>query len=127
MIRRITVDQLNKAGFTNITTKNNGKLAYDYLKELQQKALLEHKQMNHYLQLVLSDIEMPEMDGLSFCKLFRQELGVKNIPFVVYSSLINDQMAAKCKSVGANAWMSKPEIDKIVHLIDQYCIEAATA
>lgn len=127
MIRRITVDQLNKAGFTNITTKNNGKLAYDYLKELQQKALHEHKQMNHYLQLVLSDIEMPEMDGLSFCKLFRQELGVKNIPFVVYSSLINDQMAAKCKSVGANAWMSKPEIDKIVHLIDQYCVEAATA
>ena len=127
MIRKITVDQLTKAGFTNITTKNNGKLAYDYLKELKQKSLVERKPMSHYLQLVLSDIEMPEMDGLTFCKMFRQDLGVKDIPFVVYSSLINDQMAAKCKSVGANAWMSKPEIDKIVHLIDQFCVEAVAA
>ncbi len=127
MIRKITVGQLTQAGFTNITTKNNGKQAYDYLKELQQKALVERKPMSHYLQLILSDIEMPEMDGLTFCKMFRQTLGVKDIPFVVYSSLINDQMAAKCKSVGANAWMSKPEIDKIVHVIDQFCVEAVAA
>ncbi|MES2307847.1 MAG: chemotaxis protein CheV [Verrucomicrobiota bacterium] len=127
MIRKITVEQLNKAGFTHITTKNNGKLAYEYLQELQKKSLHERKPLREYLQMVLSDIEMPEMDGLTFCKHFRENLGVKNIPFVVYSSLINDQMATKCKSVGANAWMSKPEIDKIVHIIDQSCVEAAAA
>lgn len=123
MIRKITVDQLKKSGFENIILKTNGKLAFEYLKEIRQKALTERKGIENYIHLLLSDIEMPQMDGLSLCRAVREELGFKKLPIVMYSSLINDQMANKCKSVGASAWMSKPEIAKIINLIDQYCLQ----
>ena len=62
---------------------------------------------------------MPVLDGLTFCKGIKKDLQL-DIPVVVFSSLINDQMIEKCKSVGADDWGSKPKIELVIDLIDRF-------
>ncbi|HEY8965723.1 MAG TPA: chemotaxis protein [Candidatus Methylacidiphilales bacterium] len=125
MIRKMTSTQLREAGFTSITTFENGKRAYDHITAEVSQALREGRGANEVFDLLLTDIEMPQMDGLTLCKNVRETLGLKTLPIVMYSSLINEQMAAKCRSVGSTAHISKPRIDQIVSIIDQHCGIAA--
>ena len=73
------------------------------------------------LSLLISDIEMPNKDGLTLCREMREELGLKT-PVILFSSLINEQMAIKCRQVGANEFIAKPETERLIELIDQYCL-----
>ncbi len=125
MIRKMTAGQLKEAGFTSIEVFENGKRAYDHISELVTNAVRNGKNPNETFDLLLTDIEMPQMDGLTLCKNVRETLGLKTLPIVMYSSLINEQMAAKCRSVGSTAHISKPRIDQIVSIIDQHCGVAA--
>jgi two-component system chemotaxis response regulator CheV len=68
--------------------------------------------------LILSDIDMPELDGLALCKAVKANPNFNRIPFIFFSSLINDQMRAKCDIVKADAAFCKPEIHLIVDCID---------
>lgn len=121
MIRKLTTDVLRKAGFTDIAVFENGLDAEQHIVALREKAAAEKKSLKQYLDLILTDIEMPKMDGLTLCKNVKNA-GGEHIPaVVVYSSLINEEMARKCESVGADAQMSKPHGDEIVGLIDQLC------
>ncbi|MBT6769152.1 MAG: response regulator, partial [Opitutales bacterium] len=65
------------------------------------------------------DIEMPVMDGLTLCRTIKKDLKL-DLPVIVFSSLINDQMILKCKSVGADDWGSKPKIELVMDLIDRF-------
>ena len=125
MIRKMTTAQLNEAGFSTIQVFENGKRAYDYISAEVTKAVSEGRNPNEVFDLLLTDIEMPQMDGLTLCKNIRETLGLKAVPIVMYSSLINEQMALKCRSVGSTAHISKPRIDQIVSIIDQNCGVAA--
>ena len=65
---------------------------------------------------------MPIMDGLTFCKSVKKELKLST-PVIVFSSLINDQMEDKCRSVGADFWGTKPKVNLIVDLIDELVVQ----
>ena len=119
MIRRLTTDQLRKAGFTNLHVYENGQLALNGIRELIGQAETQGKPAETAFDLLLTDIEMPQLDGLTLCRTLRQELQVSTIPVVIYSSLINEQMAVKCRSVGSNAHISKPKIEQIVEVLDR--------
>jgi two-component system chemotaxis response regulator CheV len=124
MIRTATAAHLKKAGFDNLLLAKDGVDAFKQLQEIQAKAQREGKPVSHYLNLILTDIEMPEMDGLTLCKKIRQELKWTDIPILVYSSLINEQMIAKCKAVGATSAMSKPAIDQVIRNIESANVHA---
>jgi two-component system chemotaxis response regulator CheV len=66
---------------------------------------------------VITDIEMPIMDGLTLCKKLKTL--DQNIPVIVMSSMINDQISAKCREVNANESVSKSDFDQIIPLIDK--------
>lgn len=51
------------------------------------------------------------MDGHRLTKLIKTDDKLKNIPVVIFSSLINDQMRAKGEALGADVQLSKPEMD----------------
>ncbi len=122
MVRTMTMKTLSAAGFTQITTFDNGGAAFDYIKGVQEKAALEHKNLRDYIDLIITDIEMPKMDGLTLCKSVKTSAPQEHIPsVVVYSSLISDEMARKCQSVGADAQLSKPHGTEIVDLVDKLC------
>ncbi len=86
----------------------DGKQAWDYLEELKQKAANEQKSINEFIDLILSDIEMPEMDGYHLCQRVKCDPDLQSIPVALFSSLINDKVRHKGESVGADAQYTKP-------------------
>ena len=61
---------------------------------------------------------MPMMDGHRLTKLVKEDMRLKRIPVVIFSSLINDQMRVKGKEVGADEQLTKPEIGHLVEVLD---------
>ena len=68
--------------------------------------------------LPISDIEMPIMDGHRLTKLSKSDDVLKQIPLIIFSSLVNDEMRRKGEALGADAQLTKPEIGRLVEAID---------
>ncbi|WP_313528316.1 chemotaxis protein [Anaerotignum sp.] len=113
LLSRMILDCLKKAGFKNITKFDNGKEAWDYLETIQGEQDATEK-----VALVITDIEMPAMDGHRLTKLIKSDKNLKQIPVIIFSSLINDELYVKGKQLGADEQISKPEIGSLVEVID---------
>ena len=113
LLQKMIKDSLAKAGYANVTVFNNGLECWNYLQNLASDPHV-YDQVN----LVITDLEMPMMDGHRLTKLIKDDQVLKNIPVVIFSSLINEQMFLKGKEVGADEQLSKPEIGHLVTVID---------
>ena len=71
------------------------------------------------VHLLITDIEMPLMDGHRLTKLVKSDDATKHIPVIIFSSLVNEEMRRKGEELGADAQLSKPEIGNLVKVIDQ--------
>lgn len=118
LLSKLISDCLIKAGYTNITLTNNGLEAWEKLQEYNASGNL-----HNLVSLVITDIEMPQMDGHRLLKLIVDEPSLQHIPVVIFSSLINEQMQRKGEALGATAQLSKPEIGKLVQAIDNILLE----
>lgn len=105
---------LIKAGYHNLELFNNGQEAWDYLRTDGRE--------NGKVDLIITDIEMPKMDGHRLTKLVKEDEELKHIPIVIFSSLIDEEMRRKGKAVGADEQLSKPEIGHLVEILD-YLLE----
>ena len=72
---------------------------------------------------IITDIEMPEMDGHRLTKLVKSDDATKDIPIIIFSSLVNDEMKKKGEALGADAQLSKPEIGNLVKIVDELVAE----
>ena len=70
------------------------------------------------ISLVITDIEMPQMDGHRLTKLIKSDPALSSIPVIVFSSLITEEMRIKGKELGADEQLSKPEIGHLVNIMD---------
>ncbi|MDR2023939.1 MAG: chemotaxis protein [Hungatella sp.] len=104
---------LRKSGYENLMFKNNGQEAWDYLCQISEDSDLAKK-----VGLIITDIEMPEMDGHRLTKLVKGDANLKQIPLVIFSSMINEELKRKGKLLGADEQLSKPEIGHLVSVID---------
>ena len=75
------------------------------------------------IDILFLDIEMPEMDGHRLTKLVKSDDATKNIPIIIFSSLVNDDMKRKGEALGADAQLSKPEIGNLVKIVDELVAE----
>jgi two-component system chemotaxis response regulator CheV len=121
-IRSTILDVLHTGGYENVTDFDNGLSAHDRIFELFEAAREEGVNVREKVTGVISDIEMPKMDGLTLCRILKSHADLKDIPVVLFSSLINEQMAAKCRSVGADSFISKPQIATLVDHLDRLCL-----
>jgi len=115
-IRKGVVSVLRKVGFEKITEFENGLQAYDFIKNTENH---EKEDDPHAILALVTDIEMPRMDGLTLCRKLKQDERFRKIPIVIFSSLINDQMIEKCKTVGADHYVSKPEVNKLTRYLNR--------
>ena len=113
LLQRMIGTALQKAGFTDVKIFNNGQEAWEYLSSIKDDPDL-YKKVN----LLITDIEMPMMDGHRLTKLVKDDMRLKRIPVVIFSSLINEQMRVKGKEVGADEQLTKPEIGHLVEVLD---------
>ena len=114
LLNKLIVDSLQKAGYDNIIHTQNGSEAWDVITKYRNEGTLKNK-----VRLVITDIEMPIMDGHRLTKLIKDNDDTKDIPVVIFSSLVNDEMRRKGEALGANAQLSKPEIGNLVKEIDK--------
>lgn len=114
LLSRMINDSLERAGFTEIKNFPNGQEAWDYLSSIRDDQDLYEK-----VKLVITDIEMPEMDGHRLTKLIKDDERLKKLPVVIFSSLVNEQMRQKGKELGADEQLSKPEIGHLVAVMDE--------
>jgi len=116
LIRRLLKDTLTKAGFKNLRIFDDGKQALDFLKGLAEE---KGEDFNKYAQILITDIEMPQMDGLTLTRKIKEDLVLSKLPVVIFSSLITEELRHKGESVKADAQLSKPEISELVDTIDK--------
>ena len=116
LIRRLLKDTLTKAGFKNLKIFDDGKQALDFLRKLAEE---KGEDFNKYAQILITDIEMPQMDGLTLTRKIKEDAVLKKLPVVIFSSLITEELRHKGESVGADAQLSKPEISELVDSIDK--------
>jgi two-component system chemotaxis response regulator CheV len=122
-IRNNVIRILDKAGYKNVRDFEDGQQAFDALVELRDQVDTDGSDAALLPDLLISDIEMPQMDGLSLCKKIKSDSKLQQIPVIMFSSLINNQMLSKCRSVGADDSITKPEMNKLVTMLDRLCLE----
>jgi two-component system chemotaxis response regulator CheV len=113
LLSKLIKDFLEKAGFSNLIMQENGAEAWETIEGFKNEGTVYDK-----IKCVITDIEMPQMDGHHLTKLIKSDKQLKELPVVIFSSLINDEMRIKGKSVGADAQITKPEIGTLIEVID---------
>lgn len=114
LLSKLIVECLKKAGYTNLIVNMNGQEGWDKLVEFHKRGTVLND-----VHLIITDIEMPLMDGHRLCKLVKENDTLKNIPVIIFSSLINDEIRRKGESLGADAQLTKPEIGKLIAVVDE--------
>jgi two-component system chemotaxis response regulator CheV len=118
LLNRLITDSLKKAGYVNLIINNNGKEAWDKLSDMKRKGDIQQQ-----VGCVITDIEMPVMDGHRLTKLVKSDSQLKDVPVIIFPSLVNDEMRRKGEQLGADAQLAKPEIGNLVREIDKLIIK----
>ena len=114
LLSKLITDCLKKSGYTKQIVTMNGQEAWDKICEFKKAGTL-YKKVN----CIITDIEMPLMDGHRLTKLAKEDEEIKKIPVVIFSSLVNEEMRRKGEELGADAQLTKPEIGNLVEAIDR--------
>jgi two-component system chemotaxis response regulator CheV len=126
-IRGVLEGLLKRGGYEQVHAFDNGLSCYDALQRTVEQVNAEGTPLSASVGVVISDIEMPQMDGMTLCRRVKTDLGLKQLPVILFSSLINEQIAAKCESVGADGYISKPRFAELMELVDRNCLVRSAA
>ncbi len=116
MIRKLLQDTLSIAGFKHLRFFNDGQAALDYFEEL---AATKGADFKNEVDLLITDIEMPRLDGHTLTRKLKEDKILSELPIVIFSSLITSSLRHKGEAVGADAQMSKPEINQLIEMVDK--------
>ncbi len=116
MLRKLLQDYLPKIGYPHLSFFSDGKQALEYLLKVAEE---QGEKFSDVVNILITDIGMPQMDGHYLTKTIKQHPILNKLPVVIFSSLITDDLRHKGVSVGANEQVSKPEYENLSHIIDQ--------
>ncbi|EEL88636.1 chemotaxis protein CheV [Bacillus cereus] len=116
MLRQILEETLSTAGYTKMNFFSNGAEA---LAQIEKLAKEQDEKMFEHIHLLITDIEMPKMDGHHLTKIIKDSEVMKQLPVIIFSSLITNELFYKGETVGANAQVSKPDIQELIGLVDK--------
>lgn len=125
--RNILINSMKHSGFEVIAAFDNGQSAYDFIAEMQKESVRKNLPVTDFFNILITDIEMPRMDGLTLCKQVKETLALRNIDVIVFSSLINNELIEKCRKVGADGYLSKPDLKKLKEIIFNTALKKASA
>ena len=122
LLSKMIGDSLRKANYINLQMFPNGRELWDAL-----TALPEGESVEKHVALIITDIEMPQMDGHRLTKLVKDTPRFKSIPLIIFSSLISEEMRIKGRQLGADEQLTKPEIGHLVDVMDHLLERAVKA
>ncbi len=113
-IRDMLVRQTAGAGYQTLVFEN-GMAAWQHMEKI---AGGDFSKLEDYFHLMITDLEMPQMDGMALIKRVKETERLKKLPCVVFSSIVSPEMSQKCRAVGSSAEISKPELARLIQLVD---------
>ncbi|EIR9712347.1 chemotaxis protein CheV [Listeria monocytogenes] len=116
MLRQLLEDTLHEAGYTNLQFFANGREAQEHIFKLLKE---QKEQTFENVNLLITDIEMPQMDGHHLTKVIKEDKIGRELPVVIFSSLITEDLEHKGAGVGADAQVSKPNIHQLINILDE--------
>jgi len=114
MLSKLLEQTLSEAGYNQIQVFGDGKQAWETLEKHIQAGQVENS-----VDLVITDIEMPQMDGFHLTRRIKEHASLKHLPVVIFSSLITDSLRHKGEQIGADAQINKPEILQLIGVVDR--------
>lgn len=127
LLSAMILEALHKAGYTNTIKKDNGQEAWEFLQHTRDEVKKDGTPLEDKVALIVTDIEMPQMDGHRLTKLVKDDQTLRQIPVIIFSSLVNDEMRRKGAELGVDEQLSKPEIGKLVSVVDDLLARARAA
>ncbi|MCL2152267.1 MAG: chemotaxis protein [Oscillospiraceae bacterium] len=121
-LKKMLLQALEIAGYTNITSFDNGQDAWEYLEKTKNECAAGGIPIKQKVAIVITDIEMPRMDGHHLTRLVKSDEVLSIVPVIVFSSLIDENQISQGKSLGVDAHLAKPEIANLVSTIDQWIL-----
>lgn len=118
LLSKMIIEALHKAGYVNTIKCDNGQEAWDFISQFKTP-----EEIKENVALIITDIEMPMMDGHRLTKLVKETSLYRGLPLIIFSSLINEEMRIKGEQLGANDQLTKPEIGNLVHVVDRLLLE----
>ncbi|HEX8947813.1 MAG TPA: chemotaxis protein [Dissulfurispiraceae bacterium] len=115
--RRVLKDTLENAGL-HIIEAVDGKQALGILNDFLQK--IGDQPITNFLQLIISDVEMPEMDGLTFTKNVKANPKLQALPIIINTSLSGEENREKAKGVGADGYLVKFDVTMLLHEVSRF-------
>lgn len=117
MMRQMMGKSLDGANFGKVVLAHDGEEAWQKLCQMVESGSPP--------DVVVTDIEMPRMDGLHLTKKIKEDPRTRHLPVIVFSSLVSDDNLKKCASVGADRQLTKPEFPRLVRVIEELLGETA--
>ena len=117
LLSKMIGDSLRRANYVNLHMFSNGLELWEALTALPQGGDLTRD-----VALIITDIEMPQMDGHRLTKLVKDSSRFKEIPLIIFSSLISEEMRRKGRDLGADEQLTKPEIGHLVDVMDHLLV-----
>ena len=121
-LMKMLLQAVEIAGFTNVTSFDNGQDAWEYLESVRKECLSGLVPIEKKVSILITDIEMPRMDGHHLTKLVKSDDFLKKIPVIVFSSLIDEAQQTMGEKLGVDAHLSKPQIGKLVSTLDKWIL-----
>lgn len=115
-IRTLLKEVLTSAGYKDIRTFDNGKEVLDAIMKLKEA---KGANFTEDVDLLITDIEMPILDGHTVIRRIKEDPVLSDLPVIIFSSLITDDLYHKGESVGADCQISKPSIHELVESVDK--------
>ncbi len=119
LIREKTVKALSNAGITVIEA-GDGQEAWDKIQEMGAEAKDKGESIFSHIDLVLSDIEMPRMDGYTFTSRLKHDQHLRVLPVLLHSSITNDNMIKRANEVEADGFIPKCDPKELAVQLRKY-------
>jgi len=116
-IRTSICSSLRNAGY-RVEEAENGQEAWDMITTLVNRCRSTGTSLKTELDMLITDIEMPKMDGLHLTSLVRGEEFLKDLPVLIFSSLASEDNKRKWRDLGANDIVTKPDLPNLVKIAD---------
>lgn len=120
-IRNTMCSSLRGAGYI-VEEAENGAIAWEMIQNKVEQSAREDIDIRSILSLLITDVEMPQMDGLHLTSLVRKKDALKDIPVVIFSSLASEDNKRKWIGLGANHILTKPDLPNLVKVADELAV-----
>ncbi|MDA8430689.1 MAG: chemotaxis protein [Geobacteraceae bacterium] len=120
-IRNTMCGTLRDAGYT-VEEAEDGSVAWEMIQKKLERCAQDGSDIRHYLSLLITDVEMPQMDGLHLTSLVRKNDGLRDVPIVIFSSLASEDNKRKWVGLGASHILTKPDLPNLVKVADELAV-----